>query len=104
MANGETVMLVRAETSPEDIGGMHVSSGILTSRGGMTSHAAVVARGMGVCAITGCGSLSINYADGSAHTDDGVVLTVSAPRDRLATLRKNLEALTRGSGRLWINR
>jgi pyruvate,orthophosphate dikinase len=60
-ARGEQVILVRIETSPEDIGGMNVAQGILTSRGGMTSHAAVVARGMGKCCVAGCGSLNINY-------------------------------------------
>ena len=60
-ARGEHVILVRIETSPEDIGGMNVAKGILTSRGGMTSHAAVVARGMGTCCVAGCGSLNINY-------------------------------------------
>ncbi len=58
---GEDVILVRIETSPEDIGGMNVAKGILTSRGGMTSHAAVVARGMGTCCVAGCGSLNIDY-------------------------------------------
>jgi pyruvate,orthophosphate dikinase len=58
---GEDVILVRIETSPEDIGGMNVAKGILTSRGGMTSHAAVVARGMGTCCVAGCGSLVIDY-------------------------------------------
>ncbi|MEE9118768.1 MAG: pyruvate, phosphate dikinase [Calditrichia bacterium] len=58
---GEQVILVRIETSPEDIGGMDVAKGILTSRGGMTSHAAVVARGMGTCCVAGCGSLNIDY-------------------------------------------
>ena len=58
---GEDVILVRIETSPEDIGGMHVAKGILTSRGGMTSHAAVVARGMGTCCVAGCGEITINY-------------------------------------------
>lgn len=54
------VILVRMETSPEDIEGMHVSQGILTGRGGMTSHAAVVARGMGTCCVAGCGEIKIN--------------------------------------------
>ncbi|MBN2558244.1 MAG: pyruvate, phosphate dikinase [Clostridia bacterium] len=54
------IILVRLETSPEDIEGMHVSQGILTARGGMTSHAAVVARGMGTCCVSGCGELKIN--------------------------------------------
>ena len=53
--NGEKVVLVRLETSPEDIEGMAVAQGILTARGGMTSHAAVVARGMGRCCVSGCG-------------------------------------------------
>lgn len=56
---GEKVILVRAETSPEDIGGMHAAQGILTARGGMTSHAAVVARGMGKCCVAGCGAINI---------------------------------------------
>ena len=56
----EKVILVRAETSPEDIGGMHAAEGIVTARGGMTSHAAVVARGMGKCCVAGCGALSID--------------------------------------------
>jgi pyruvate,orthophosphate dikinase len=54
---GEKVILVRLETSPEDIAGMHIAQGILTARGGMTSHAAVVARGMGTCCVAGCGDL-----------------------------------------------
>ncbi len=58
---GKKVILVRIETSPEDIGGMDAAQGILTARGGMTSHAAVVARGMGKCCIAGVGSLHINY-------------------------------------------
>ena len=57
---GHKVVLVRLETSPEDIEGMGVSEGILTGRGGMTSHAAVVARGMGTCCVAGCGELKIN--------------------------------------------
>ena len=57
---GERVILVRLETSPEDIEGMHAAQGILTVRGGMTSHAAVVARGMGTCCVSGCGEIKIN--------------------------------------------
>ena len=57
---GERVVLVRLETSPEDIEGMHAAEGILTVRGGMTSHAAVVARGMGTCCVSGCDSIKIN--------------------------------------------
>ena len=59
---GKVVILCRTETSPEDITGMHVSKGILTSRGGMTSHAAVVARGMGRCCVAGCGEIVMDYA------------------------------------------
>ena len=58
---GQKVILTRIETSPEDIAGMDAAVGILTSRGGMTSHAAVVARGMGKCCVAGCGELDINY-------------------------------------------
>ncbi|MFO1039104.1 MAG: pyruvate, phosphate dikinase [Geminicoccaceae bacterium] len=60
---GEAVILVRVETSPDDIHGMHAAKGILTSRGGMTSHAAVVARGMGKACVCGAGELSINYEE-----------------------------------------
>jgi len=63
-ANGQKVVLVRLETSPEDIEGMHVSEGFLTARGGMTSHAAVVARGMGKCCVSGCKAMEINEAQG----------------------------------------
>ncbi len=59
---GEKVVLVRLETSPEDIEGMQVAQGILTVRGGMTSHAAVVARGMGTCCVSGCGEIVVDYA------------------------------------------
>ena len=74
-AEGHDVILVRRETTPEDIHGMRVAAGILTELGGMTSHAAVVARGMGVCAITGCDGLSIDYAAGTATTSEGVVIS-----------------------------
>ena len=59
---GRKVILVRVETSPEDIHGMHAAEGILTTRGGMTSHAAVVARGMGKPCVSGAGSLRVDYA------------------------------------------
>lgn len=58
-SRGEKVILVRTETSPEDIGGMDAAQGILTARGGMTSHAAVVARGMGKCCVAGCGAINV---------------------------------------------
>ncbi len=64
----EKVILVRTETSPEDIGGMHAAEGIVTARGGMTSHAAVVARGMGKCCVAGCGEISIDEGTQSFTT------------------------------------
>ena len=70
-AEGKAVILIRRETTPEDIHGMRVAQGILTELGGMTSHAAVVARGMGVCAITGCGSLRVDTAGGVAVAAEG---------------------------------
>ena len=68
--SGEKVILVRNETSPEDIGGMHAAQGILTARGGMTSHAAVVARGMGKCCVAGCGALQIHGEAGYFNAGD----------------------------------
>ena len=73
--DGTPVVLVRRETTPEDIHGMKVAQGILTELGGMTSHAAVVARGMGVCAITGCESLNLDYQAGKVTTDEGVTIS-----------------------------
>jgi len=64
---GEKVILVRLETSPEDIEGMHCSQGILTVRGGMTSHAAVVARGMGTCCVSGCGDIEMDEENKCFH-------------------------------------
>src|SRR5579883_1051937 len=80
-ARGEAVILVRVETSPEDIHGMHAARGILTSRGGMTSHAAVVARGMGRPCVAGAGDLHIDYAAGrmtvrSTHVAVGEIITI----------------------------
>ncbi len=78
---GEAVILVRIETSPEDIHGMHAAQGILTARGGMTSHAAVVARGMGRPCVSGAGSLSIDYRSrllrvGGQEVKEGDILTI----------------------------
>jgi pyruvate,orthophosphate dikinase len=73
-ATGQRVILLRRETTPEDIHGMKVAEGVLTELGGMTSHAAVVARGMGVCAITGCDALRIDTAAGTATAEDGTVI------------------------------
>jgi len=70
--NGEAVVLVRKETSPEDIEGMNAAKGILTSRGGMTSHAAVVARGMGKCCVAGCENIKVNE-ESKMFTVEGVV-------------------------------
>src|ERR1700716_2384179 len=64
-ADGKKVILVRIETSPEDIHGMHAAQGILTTRGGMTSHAAVVARGMGKPCVSGCGTIRVDYGRGT---------------------------------------
>ena len=71
--DGEDVILVRLETSPEDIEGMNLARGVLTIRGGMTSHAAVVARGMGRCCVSGCGELTVNEDNKTLTTSEGVV-------------------------------
>ncbi len=71
--SGEDVILVRLETSPEDIEGMYASRGILTARGGMTSHAAVVARGMGTCCVSGCGDIMIVESSKTMSLPDGKV-------------------------------
>ena len=70
---GEKVVLVRQETSPEDLRGMHVSEGILTARGGMTSHAAVVARGMGKCCVSGAGDVVVDYQKRQFSVGDTVI-------------------------------
>jgi len=70
---GKKVILVRTETSPEDIEGMHAAQGILTSRGGMTSHAAVVARGMGKCCVAGCGDANINEKNKVMKIADNII-------------------------------
>jgi len=72
-SSGQKVILVRTETSPEDIGGMNAAQGILTARGGMTSHAAVVARGMGKCCVAGCAEIQIDYATKCFHANERVV-------------------------------
>ncbi|GAB1418361.1 pyruvate, phosphate dikinase [Bacteroidales bacterium] len=69
---GKKVVLVRIETSPEDLKGMNVAEGILTARGGMTSHAAVVARGMGKCCVSGAGTIKINYKERTLEADGKV--------------------------------
>lgn len=79
---GRKVILVRIETSPEDIHGMNAAQGILTARGGMTSHAAVVARGMGKCCVSGCGEIRVDYqnqcfkAQGGQSVEKGDIITL----------------------------
>ena len=73
VAKGEKVIMTRIETSPEDLAGMAAAEGILTARGGMTSHAAVVARGMGKCCVSGAGTLKIDYASKTMTVDDLVL-------------------------------
>lgn len=73
-AKGEKVILIRNETSPEDIGGMHASQGVITARGGMTSHAAVVARGMGTPCVSGSTDITIDYGKKTMSTKAGVVI------------------------------
>ena len=70
---GEKVILVRRETSPEDIGGMHVAEGILTTRGGMTSHAAVVARGMGTPCVSGAGDIQVDVKEKYLRVRDEIL-------------------------------
>ncbi|KAJ0979670.1 hypothetical protein J5N97_015144 [Dioscorea zingiberensis] len=72
-AQGKAVILVRTETSPEDVGGMHAAAGILTARGGMTSHAAVVARGWGKCCVSGCSDIRVNDAEKVVVIGDKVI-------------------------------
>ena len=100
VGRGEKVILVRTETSPEDINGMHVSEGILTTRGGMTSHAAVVARGMGIPCVSGAGDLRVDYenkhimalgetlAEGEILTIDGS--TGEVMRGEVATIQPEM--------------
>ncbi len=73
-SQGEKAILVRTETSPEDIGGMHAAQGILTSRGGMTSHAAVVARGMGKCCVAGCGEINVSEKEKHFTANNSIVV------------------------------
>ncbi|HNO99944.1 MAG TPA: pyruvate, phosphate dikinase [Ferruginibacter sp.] len=71
---GEKVILVREETSPEDVDGMHKAQAILTTKGGMTSHAALVARGWGKCCIVGCGDIEIHAENKTFHAKNGVII------------------------------
>jgi len=97
---GENVILVRKETSPEDIEGMNMAKGILTSRGGMTSHAAVVARGMGKCCVAGCESINVNEANkimtvnGESYTEGDYISldgsTGSVYKGKIKTVEANI--------------
>ena len=71
-ADGHRVVMVRIETSPEDLAGMSAAEGILTARGGMTSHAAVVARGMGKCCVSGAGAINVNYKEKTVEIEGNV--------------------------------
>ncbi|CCW63514.1 unnamed protein product [Phytomonas sp. EM1] len=82
-SRGKKVIMVRLETSPEDLAGMHAAEGILTARGGMTSHAAVVARGMGKCCVCGCGDMQIKQKKFTLHgveIKEGDVITLDGSR------------------------
>ena len=79
--HGHKVILVRNETSPEDVHGMMVSEGILTARGGLVSHAAVVARGMGRTCVCGAESLDVDTKAGRFTTQDGTVVAEGTPED-----------------------
>ncbi|MEZ4501625.1 MAG: pyruvate, phosphate dikinase [Dehalococcoidia bacterium] len=93
-ARGEAVILVRTETSPEDIQGMIASRGILTARGGMTSHAAVVARGMGKCCVTGCSEIEIDYQRGQ--------FTVQQDGKRLVVQRGDTVSIDGSTGEVML--
>ena len=93
-ARDEAVILVRTETSPEDIQGMIASRGILTARGGMTSHAAVVARGMGKCCVTGCAEIEIDYQRGQ--------FTVQQSGKRLVVQRGDTISLDGSTGEVML--
>ena len=87
-ANGEKVILVRLETSPEDIEGMKASQGILTVRGGRTSHAAVVARGMGTCCVSGCGDINMDEANkkftlGGQEFHEGDIISIDGSSGKI---------------------
>ncbi len=112
VANGGKCILVRTETSPEDIGGMHVSEGILTTRGGMTSHAAVVARGMGTPCVSGAGEMRVD-ASGKTLTcmgrtfGEGDILTIDGTTGQImeGTVDMILPELTGDFGKLmeWVD-
>jgi len=94
-ANGKPVILVRKETSPEDVGGMHAAKGILTATGGKTSHAAVVARGWGKCCVVGCEDLNIDYnaktvSVGKTTLKEGDSITINGSSGEVFKIAMNL--------------
>ncbi|MFQ5571719.1 MAG: pyruvate, phosphate dikinase, partial [Rhodothermales bacterium] len=94
-ADGKRVILVRIETSPEDVGGMDAAEGILTSRGGMTSHAAVVARGWGKPCVAGCGGIIINYrnktfTNGKVTVEEGDWISINGSSGEIIRGKQNL--------------
>jgi pyruvate, orthophosphate dikinase len=94
---GEKVILVRPETSPDDVGGMYAAQGILTARGGMTSHAAVVARGMGKCCVVGCKEILVDEDQGEFR-----VGTVHVKRGEIITLNGNTGEVILGEAKLVV--
>ncbi len=102
-ARGEKVVLVRMETSPEDVAGMHAAEGVLTSRGGMTSHAAVVARGWGKPCVAGCGDLIVDYrlktlSNGRVTVGEGDWLSLNGTTGEVVTGKETLaDAVVSGS-------
>lgn len=110
--NGEKVILVRQETSPEDIEGMIAAEGILTARGGMTSHAAVVARGMGKCCVAGCNEISVDEVGKTMKTIaktycEGDVISLDGSTGKIyeGEIKKEKAELTGNFGKLmqWVN-
>ena len=95
---GEKVILIRDETSPEDVHGMHAAEAILTAKGGMTSHAALVARGWGKCCIVGCSALQINTQDrevkiGDTKLEEGDWVTMNGTSGNIYNAQLDLLSL-----------
>ncbi|HEY4118009.1 MAG TPA: pyruvate, phosphate dikinase [Byssovorax sp.] len=97
---GKAVILVRAETSPEDIHGMKAARGILTARGGMTSHAAVVARGMGKCCVAGCSAVSVNH--GAEEAQVTVYDEAGHPKETVTVKAGDVITLDGGTGQVFL--
>ncbi len=97
---GKPTILVRQETSPEDVGGMAAAEGILTATGGMTSHAAVVARGMGKCCVAGCGGIHIDEKNGNFTTQDFTGKTLKIKKGDFITLNGSTGEVIVGQAKL----